>query len=285
MDRILRSSGGAVSVTLYDSSGAPANPPAGAISATVRDSAGAQIGGSPFPVTNPPATTGVLTFALPVVSALDVYDVTWTLPDASTRLTQFEIVGGYLFTIAQLRAFDSQLADATKYPATMIRDVREEITDRFEQVARVSFVPRGRRQVHSGDGSSTLILDDMAVSALVSVEIDGVALAAPELANVHADEIGVLVYDGGIFPRGIRNVRVLYEHGFRTTPGPVVRAGMKLAKHLLLDLHADRSERATAVITEVGGYRLSIAGRDGPTGIPDVDAVLAQFGKARPGFA
>jgi hypothetical protein len=33
------------------------------------------------------------------------------------------------------------------------------------------------------------------------------------------------------------------------------------------------------------GYRLSIAGRDGPTGLPAVDAVLKQFGNKVPGFA
>jgi len=30
----------------------------------------------------------------------------------------------------------------------------------------------------------------------------------------------------------------------------------------------------------VGGYRLTIAGRDGSTGLPEVDAVIDQFGRA-----
>jgi hypothetical protein len=60
---------------------------------------------------------------------------------------------------------------------------------------------------------------------------------------------------------------------------------MKYARYLLLNSVLDQNERATAVFTEASGYRLTIAGRDGPTGLPEVDAVLQQFGRKVPGLA
>ena len=78
---------------------------------------------------------------------------------------------------------------------------------------------------------------------------------------------------------GVGNVAVLYEHGRRSPEAPVKRAGIRLAKSVLLPSPLTADERATAVFTDIGGYRLTLPGRDGPTGLPDVDAVLDQFGR------
>jgi hypothetical protein len=70
-------------------------------------------------------------------------------------------------------------------------------------------------------------------------------------------------------------------HGYEAVPEPVRRAGLIYARTLLIRSAMEQSDRATAVFTDIGGYRLTIAGRDGPTGIPDVDAVLSpdQYGR------
>ncbi len=58
---------------------------------------------------------------------------------------------------------------------------------------------------------------------------------------------------------------------------------MTLAKHYLLD--SPISDRAMSESTDVGTIRYSVAGKDGPTGIPEVNAVIAQFNHRIPAIA
>lgn len=279
MDRLLRNAGGVVQLSLYDSSGELANPGGGAVTAAVTDSAGDPIAGSPFAVANPPDDTGILKFSLPAtLDALGVYDVAWTLPDSSKRYTVLEVVGSFLFSVADLRAQEPKLTDASAYPAAALQALRSAIEERFEQVAGVSFTRRGRRARLNGRGLATTMLPDRLVTRIVSASIDDEALDVDDL--VLEQEIGRL--EGGTFSAGTQNVEVVYEHGWWPTPGPVARAGLEFAVEELLASPLEGG-RATAVFTELGGYRLSIAGRDGSTGLPAVDAVLQQYGRKNAG--
>ena len=62
--------------------------------------------------------------------------------------------------------------------------------------------------------------------------------------------------------------------------GPVAQAAMLLAREYLV--RSVLSSRATVESTDVGFFRVSVAGRDRPTGIPEVDAVIERFGRSRP---
>jgi hypothetical protein len=284
MDKLLRDAGGgSLDLLTYDANGELADVDGtNAPNVAVTDSAGSSVAG----FTPSRVTTGTYRATAPGnLETLDTFDIVWSWANGQTRRTQFELVGRHLFTVAALRAFDAPLANETKYPDAVVRTVRDEVTERFEEVAEVSFIARGARDVISGDGSATLLLEHPEARSVVSVTVDGIALEAGSLANLRLDPSGVLVWDGGSFTAGIRNVSVLYEHGFATPPLPVVRAAMKYARYLLLNSVLDQNERATAVFTEASGYRLTIAGRDGPTGLPEVDAVLQQFGRKVPGLA
>jgi hypothetical protein len=281
VDQILKDAGGEVTIVTYDASGTAADVNGNeAPTVVVTDS-----GGNAVPGFTPSRTSaGNYKATLPNdLETLDVYDVTWSWANGQGRRTQFEIVGGFLFTIAELRAFDANLT-AAAYPAATVRDVRAAVQERFRINAGVSFVPRGRRAFLDGSGRSYLVLPDVEVQKVASIDVDGAALAVGALANVKVYPHGEIVWDGGTFAPGIRNVEVLYEHGMVSTPETIVRAALRYARHVLLTAPpndaASENERATAVITDVGGYRLTIAGRDGPTGLPEVDAVLDQFGRA-----
>ncbi len=283
MQQLLRGVGGAVTLRTYDADGIPANPAAGAITADVVDSAGAAIAGSPFAVANPPATLGVLSFDLPSSQdVLDTYTVTWNLPGGITRTSEFEIIGAYLFEVGDLRAYDAELTTAA-YPSDSIVELREAITERFEKVAGVSFVPRGDRAYLDGSGSAVLVLPKRQPISVVAITVDDVALAAEDLADVKAYDSGELVWDGGVWTAGFLNVQVLYEHGLQPVPGPVHRVAMMYAAHELKKRVSEENPRATGLSTDAGFWRLTIAGRDGPTGLPEVDAVLADFGRRAPG--
>ena len=75
-------------------------------------------------------------------------------------------------------------------------------------------------------------------------------------------------------------VAVHYLHGLAYPPEPVVTACKLLARETLMP--SSLSARATVEATEVGFFRLSIAGPGHSTGIPEVDEVAREFGRNGP---
>lgn len=280
MEKILAATGSTLDVLTYDASGALADAGSGNGSAVVVDSAGAAIAGSPLSAVR--VAVGTYRITLPeALDALDVYDVTTTMPDTTTRFSQFEMVGSFLFTIASLRAFDTELAVESRYSAARIRDVREIVDERFAEAANLSFTRRGRREVLDGDGSNTLYVGERSLLSVTSGAISDVALTTEELDDLAVYRFGKVVRRSASWTAGYRNVELLYEYGSKITPAPVAEAARKYARFLLVKGVFDDAERATGIQTELGFQRMTLAGRDGPTGLPDVDAVLAQFGRAR----
>jgi hypothetical protein len=283
VDRVLKQAPATLQVLNYDDAGNLLNV-AGVWTATVVDSAGVAIAGSPLAVTNP--AVGTYEAVLPAQTVLDTYDVTWNVPDGSKRSAQFEVVGSFLFTLAELRAFEAGFTDVAAYPVATLVGIRSAVEERFEEVTHVSWTLRGRREFLSGEGRARIFPRSYEIRRLVSARMDGVALSAGDLADVAVFPFGMLERKtGGVWNAGARNIEVLYEHGWPVPPMPIKRAGMRLARsEAIKTILGGSNERATAEITEMGSFRLSIAGREGPTGIPDVDAVLDQFGKGEPGW-
>lgn len=276
MNEVLAGAGGTVQLTFYDANGDPVDP--GAVTATVKDSAGVEIAGSPFGTTG----TSTRSFTLPVTLAvLDVYSVTWNVPDGSKRYSAFEMVGGFVFTLADLRAFDAELTEAA-YSDARVRAAREYVQEVFEDesVTGVAFRPRGRRAKRDGTDTTDLVLPDPLPRSVVSAKVDDVALTAAELADLVLYRHGKVRRKSGRWSAGIGNVEVFYEHGHAERPAPINEAALRLARHVLVR-SGMASDRATVQFTEIGAFRLSVAGRDGWTGLPEVDAVLKQYAWAR----
>lgn len=271
MDRILSGRGGTLPITVYDSNGAPADAGGGNGSAAVTDSAGVAVAGSPFTATH--GGTGVYTVTIPATLAvLDSYTVNWTFPDASTARTPFEIVGGFYFTITELRATDPVLAS---FSADNCRAVRSAVEERFEQVCDVAFVPRGRRYKTSGDGTGSLFLPSKFVRSVVAGSVGGVALTSPEVADIRIYSWGIQRDTLGVWTSGNQNVSVLYEYGMAEPPAPVKAAALRYARHLAVP-HAFDDDRMISFQTDVGIVQQSVA-RAGKLGFPDIDSVLESY--------
>lgn len=278
MDRVLRGIGATIRLSNYDANGTLVNAGGGNGSAAVTDSAGVAVAGSPFTATN--SGTGLYDVSLPTtLVVLDTYTVVWTMPDATTRRTEFEMVGSFLFTQADVRALDPVLASETEFPDALLVEARENTEQRFQEVAEVSFTLRGERLYLDGIGADRPRLQTKVheLRSVITCKIDGATVT-----DVTAYPHGTLYRDAG-WPEGQRNIEALVEHGYRTVPAPIRRVGLLYARTVLLRSALEQSDRATAVFTDIGGYRLSLAGRDGPTGIPEVDAVLDQFGRRQAG--
>lgn len=279
MDRFLRDASGTHTLYTYNSSGVLTDL-AGIPTVVIRDSAGTSVA---TPTASKPST-GTYTIPLtPTLTAtLDTYAVTWTETGASPAQvfrTSFEVVGGFLFTDAELRAFDATFNDAgAVYTAAKIAEAREYAEERLESLCGVSFVQRGYRETLDGPGGTDLITEKVNVTAITSGSIDGTALTSTELADIAVYPEGVLRRKTlGAWGTGDRNVSVLYVHGYSQPPEPVRIAAMSLARERLMATADFR--RAETISTDVGVLRQSIAGRDGYTGLPDVDQIINEYGR------
>lgn len=222
----------------------------------------------------------VLVAAMPL---LDTYTVTWTGEvdgQATQWVDQVELVGGYLFELKDLRARDRAFADTSKYPTALLDSKRLEVEETLEsqKAAAVAFVPRGRRVTLDGSGRAAIALPDLEVREVYSVTVNGVALTVEELDAITIDDAW-LHLESGVWPTGVKNVTVHYAHGLDAAPPPITRAALTLAREYLAG--SDLPGRATA--TSIGDqmYRLTIAGRDGVTGLPEIDAAIDQHGRKR----
>lgn len=295
MSRFARNRAGTLTFTVRNEDGT-ASAPTGSVSVSVVDAAGDTVATG---TATSGGSTGVYTYALPsgVRSDLGTYDVTftYTLAGVSESVTvPVEVVGALLFEVAELRDTYPELSDVNRYTAAEIRRARDEATQRLEQAAQVAFATRRTVETLNGDNTTRLLLSHVEVTAVSAVTIyddtipgaDAVddSFDATELLDVEIDgPAGVLKrVDGDVWPRGHRNVYVDYEHGYETAPEPVRRAAMRLAVEALVP--SALPSRALSQTTDLGEIRLAVANPEAgrPTGDPEIDAVILQFGRRRP---
>lgn len=237
-------------------------------------------------------STGIYRYVLLPQTELDQLTLVWAVTIggiAQTLTTYAEIVGDELFTIAQARAFKvagtAVLASTTTYPQDTILEVRDEVTDDFEQRAGVSFIPRYRRQTISGSGSDVLILDRPRIQRVISVTVDSVAYTATELADLDFDDAGILTRKTlGWFSWGSRNVTVEYVHGYAQVLATIRRAGLLRTLMILNPAVAGStvntwtSPEGTTYSYDQAGQQISGTGYIRHYGVPAIDVALAQYG-------
>lgn len=224
---------------------------------------------------------GRYTFVLAPQAAVKSLKIVWTGTWAAavqSMTTYAEIVGGYLFTLAEARAYDkAALASTTDYPDATIAAARDGITDFFEQVTGVSFVPRYGRAVTDGMGYD-LWLPHRQLRTLLAGSVDGTALTVAQIADVEVYESGRMYRTdawGWSSSPSRRVVVVGYEHGYLSVPWDVHQAALMYLKYVLKS--SDVSDRTVSWSNELGTFRQAVPGRQYPTGIPAVDAALGRY--------
>jgi hypothetical protein len=249
--------------------------PATGVTVTVTNAAGATVasGGAT-------SAAGTYTFTLPPQAELDRLTVLWsgTFDGVAQSVTTYaEIVGGYLFRVDTARSYgDRVLADTTRYPDADIEAARAEITDMFQQVCKVSFIPRYGRDVLDGTDSDTLELTNRRPRRIISGSISGTSLTAGQIADIALYPGGRAVYiSGAYWPWKRQSITLGYEHGWPVVPADIALAGLVLARWQLVS--NDISDRMIAFDNDLGSVRLSVPGAAFPTGIPIVDATLARY--------
>lgn len=278
MQRVLRDAPRTLQLELTDADGTLVTD-ATAATLAVSDIAGVALTGSPFTCTG--RETGSLEATLPAAATavLGLYDLLWTIERPSgteLRRGQIEVVGGHTYDIAEIRARYAEWSDPEAMPASRLRRNRDAVEDLFERYTRPAMYPRARTVVLDGDGCSVLFLPDMYVHAITSATVGGVALDGGELDALSIDASGIVRRATGAWTWGHQNISTTYEHGLRQVPEDIHDAAVALARATLTQ--PATPDRATSISTDSGSFRLTIAGKDGPSGLPIVDAVLERWG-------
>jgi hypothetical protein len=226
----------------------------------------------------------------------DTYKITWTTytgtgtpGTVASWETTLDVAGGHLFTIAEFKARGRRLDELT---AAQIRVVRMVAEDRLEEECEVAFVPRGGRAsvtVSHWRDDYRLLIPHVRLREIYAVTVDDgdsvTTLDATELATLHVgdEQVGAgVVYceDGDLWDDG-DVVTLHYAHGYDRPPAPVTNAALLLAgEYATPDVALP--PRATSLSTDLGVFRVSVAGRERPTGLPEVDRVIERYGRARP---
>lgn len=258
---------------------------AGAVSVVVTDANGTVVSSGMATHTG----TGQYTYALPGQAALMALNASWAGSFGGSTVTEVdlvEIVGGFYFSLPDARNSAKSLGNAVKFTAQDLADTRAEVEVECEQIAQRAFVPRYRRLLLDGTGTSELLLPDIDIrtvrAARVAPRADGtfVALTTAELAALAAGDEGTLRRtDGLTWTEGRRNVIVEYEYGLDAPPPELKTMTLTRLRTRINVGNTGIPDRAISFSTVEGGtYRLSMPGQYS-TGIPDVDAVYQRYGR------
>lgn len=232
-----------------------------------------------------PGPAGQYSYTVPGQANLDTLTVTWTATSIGgavvTATDTVEVVGGYLFNLAEARASDPSLTSTSTYPTAMLADKRLEVEEECEKICRQAFVPRFYRETLSGTGTDRLGLKWMMLRRLRAVTVSGVAWSAPDVAAVPPAENGIARRPGGaVWPEGVGNIVVEYEHGWDRPPERISAAAMLHLRYLCNQPRTGMPDRVSSYSVEAGSF--TVAPRDEKhTGHPDVDGVYQRYTRQR----
>ena len=248
----------ALDFQLTDSLGNPATPTTASASIDGQElpASSVTINGAVVKVTVSPQVLGVHQLQVDIDGAVLVCDV--------------EYASAHYFSLDELRSYGQagQTDDFSSFPAEALFWARQAATETFERNAGVCYVQRKAKLLVPILSSRMVTLQPATVEASAKDD-DGDPVALDMLTDRQAILRGW--WHGG--------VTVTFTHG-RIMAEPVKRAVLKLAANYLRPLN--RPEQATGESSDYGYITYTLAGRDGATGIPEVDAAIKQFGVTWP---
>lgn len=273
MERILQSAPFTASM-LYTEDGAAVDPGTVTVGVTRDDgtvlvAAGTATSGG----TGVQARTFNITIAN--TTLLDRLTVTWTSSAKGNRVSTLEVVGGFLFSIAQLRA--KGFSDTSVYPTANVVNARLYAEAALEDACDQAFVPRYSSYIFTGQGyRSPVYLPKRNIRLIRSASSDGLALGVADIAALQINTSRGAVY-GRVWPWS-RTCVIRYEYGDDYPPMDITMAALDLATFILPQVTSvpGVDPRAESVITEDGTMRFAL-GSSGRFGIPSVDRVVGAY--------
>lgn len=273
MDRILQGISTTIQVELTRG-GTPEDPSPDSATVVITRSDGSVVFSGAAVDIDTPAGVFAHTLTPADTALLDTLTAAWTFTFdgvAQTTTTVVEVVGGFLFTIAEAAAI--RLGSATdtigsRFSTAEIVAMRTTVEQAIEGEYGAALVPRFEHETLDGTGRAVLPLRWPLVRAVRSATVGGSAVT---VSGIDVGRLGVSYSSG--WTAGYGNVVVGYEHGLPRPPEILRRMGLLLAKRWLIEGPVD--DRATSMSNEDGTFALSTPGRGGSIfGLPDLDRAI-----------
>lgn len=192
---------------------------------------------------------------LPRIYAPNTVRINWYQGEDLLFTTFLVVVTRHYFDIGQLKAMD-EMDDFSHKTEEEFWAARQSATEIFERNARRSFVQQmGTTETFEG-GFVWLNHNDVREVVTPGWEL---------VSDCQAKG-----------PEGRATIR--YRYGLSEVPERVSEAVLALAAYYLRP--SATPDRATGESTDAGFIRYTLAGKDGATGLPEVDAAIEQFGRA-----
>ena len=213
--------------------------------------------------------------------------VKWTgvVNGLTTVVTKYvDVVGGWPFTIADLRAFKPEFTNTTRYPYALLLQSRVQAVKWMDKLLGTGVTPRAATYTFQGRGlpygytartaydGTAISLPHWKVTAIRSITVDG-ATVLPSSVVLDSD-MGIV---RNLYTSPSSIVTITYEYGFTTIPDPGFQPLLLLATELTLP--NSLSPRVTGVTNDIGFMRIQTPTAAGGTGIPDVDAFVGLYGR------
>lgn len=290
MDKILRNTSQTVSVVFYINN--VATEADGAVTVVAKKADGTTLFSTT--ATND-AAVGSYSVTVPAQADLNSLTLTWTGAFSTVSMSvvsNVEIVGGFFFTIAELRNYDSVIAgNLTRFPDSALIKARDEVEAEFEDICHRAFVPRFWREtgIETDSDTSMLWLEKPEANRFLSFKVNNVDYLSwytagyftrdkysPRGILVTGAATGLFAYDPFYYPTALV---IEYEYGALQVPTPIKEKALKRAKQKLLGLSSTVDERAlTMTLPDIGTINLATPGvRGSETGVPDIDVVLSRY--------
>jgi len=211
-------------------------------------------------------SSGAYSFVVPPQNALRLITVTWSgvFGGHTEIITEtVEIVSSFIVTIAEVRN-NTYLSSTVKYPKATIERARDQAEDLFFRYCHLAFTPRfGVENVSTGASRLTKYNEYRRVLGTSGADV---------VTNVIVGANGQLSNQSFAESTGFTNVYV--EHGMAYAPSDIKRAMIEYIEYLLFELTSQIPDRGISITNDFGVVRLSVAGPNRATGLPEVDETL-----------
>lgn len=209
-------------------------------------------------------------FVLPSPADLQRIKLEWS-GSLSSDTTYEEVVGDYLFEIHELRTLMASRGFGKSYDSSVLREIRDAVTETFESVTNRSFVPRQRTELVGVYGGAANL---KRVDVRQVLTVDGAAFT------------GAFTTYGCLSGLAGSSASVTYVYGLDATAEARANA-LDLAVYLVGAQTRSRPDNAESMTDNSGNtYRLAMAGMRGiEVSVPHVDAFLKRMKFEMPGVA
>lgn len=180
-----------------------------------------------------------------------------------------------LTTTAKLKIYLG-IAETDTSEDDLLAQLIAQNSKRIEAYCQRHFASSTLTDDFNGTGTNSLVLATRPLTQLTSVKID-CARSFPAESEIDTEELsldseaGIITRIDNIFPRGVRNVRVVYVAGFSTVPDDINLACIKLAAasyaHAKSGADGIKSER-------IGEYSVEYEREDIS---PEVEGILESY--------